>query len=316
MNIMVTGGAGFQGSHLVESLLRDGHHVSVLNTPSEAARRNLRAVRDHAELDLVWGSIPDREIVEKTARGCEVVFHLAAHINVDTSLKAPREAVEVNAVGTANVLKATLDEKARLIHASTCEVYGTAQRLPMDEDHPLNPHSPYAAAKAAADRLVYAYHKSFGLDATIMRPFNTFGPRQKTGVGGAVIPLFIENAVAGKAPEINGSGDQTRDFLFVEDLVAAYRLVFDTTGLGGEVINFGSGVETSINEVAEAVLGSLHSPLRPVHRNVRPGEVSRFVAGIRKARELGWAPRVPFRAGVARTVDWFMGQRGTTPSAA
>ena len=185
MKILITGGSGFQGSHLVESLLNNGHEISVLNTYSETAVSHLpKPVLNR--INLVWGSVTDKELVDKTVRGHEAVFHLAARINVDESLKDPLAFVNVNVLGTFNVLEAVRANGARLILVSSCEVYGDGHNLKegqmLNERSELMPNSPYAASKAAADRLAYAYFKSFGVDVAIVRPFNIYGERQKSGL--------------------------------------------------------------------------------------------------------------------------------------
>ena len=202
------------------------------------------------------------------------------------------------------MLDAVRKSNIRMVHASTCEVYGGAEYKPMDEGHPLNPRSPYAASKAGADRLCYAYARSFDVDVAIVRPFNIYGPRQKTGKFGAVIPIFASMVMAGEAPRIFGTGEQTRDYLFISDLVEAYKLVVETEGLGGEVINFGSGKETSIRYLAEGLCERIDPGLEPEFAEGRAGEVSSFVAGIDKAKGLGWSPKVGIDEGLDLYLEW------------
>ena len=211
MKILITGGAGFQGSHLAERCLDAGHQVTLLNTLSDDAEDNISSFSDR--VSVVWGSVTDAEIVEKTVRGQDVVVHMAARINVDESLADPRSFLDVNVWGTLNVLEAVRQSGSRLIHASTCEVYGYGQQSPLSEHAELNPHSPYAASKAAADRLCFCYHKSFGVDVTILRPSNVYGPRQKAGAGGAVISIFTSLAASGKPLKVfHGNGGTPKSY--------------------------------------------------------------------------------------------------------
>ena len=234
MRILITGGAGFQGSHLAERWSGSGHGVTILNTYSEEAARNIRAVS--ADSEVVWGSVTDNEIVEKTVRGHDVVVHLAARVNVDESLAEPRAFADVNLDGTINVLEAARRWGSRVVFGSSCEVYGASDGLPVPETAPLRPYSPYSASKAAADRMCYAYHMSYGLDVTIVRPSNVYGERQKSGRGGAVIPIFSSLAAAGKPLTVFGTGAQTREYIHVSDLVAAYDMIVGRGDLAGATV--------------------------------------------------------------------------------
>ena len=207
LRILVTGGAGFQGSHIVEEFLQLGHRVSILNTYSNEALTNLASFEDR--VSVVWGSVTDNEIVMKTTREHDVVVHLAARIHVDQSARAPGKVLDVNVTGTYNILEAVREYGSRLIYSSSCEVYGASLSGPTTEASELRPHSPYAASKAAADRLCFAYWKTYGTDVTIVRPCNIYGPRQRSGPGGAVIPIFVGRALGGKNLVVYGTGDQT-----------------------------------------------------------------------------------------------------------
>ncbi|MFH1140821.1 MAG: NAD-dependent epimerase/dehydratase family protein [Chloroflexota bacterium] len=300
MRILVTGGAGFQGSHLTERLLRSGHRVTILNTHSEESERNLKAVAGGAT--VVWGSVTDPEIVEKTVRNQDVVFHMAARINVDESIHHPGSYLQANVIGTFNVLEAVRKEGVRLIYSSSCEVYGATHGQPVQENSEINPYSPYAASKAAADRLCYAYSRTYAVDVTIVRPTNIYGPRQKAGKGGAVIPIFVHQALSRKPLVIFGSGQQRREYLHVEDLASAYELVLKNSSLAGEVINFGSGETPSIREIAEFIANELGSTIE--FGPARPGEVAGFLLDATKAARIGFKPEVPFWEGLKRYIDW------------
>ncbi len=302
MKILITGGAGFQGSHLTEHLLKAGHDVSILNTFSDHAESNIASFKDHAR--MIWGSITDKEIVTKSMRGREVVFHLAARINVDESIEDPWSVVDVNVRGTYNVLEGVRREGCRMIHASTCEVYGAPYEgeAAINEQHELRPYSPYAASKAGADRLCYAYYKTYGIPVTIVRPFNIYGERQKDGPGGAVIAIFTKQALLGKPIRINGDGHQTRDYLHVSDLVKAYQIILDHREMEGQVVNFGSGAETSIKEIAEHIAASTGASIE--YTAPRPGEVERFLSDNRMAEKLGFKPTVGMSEGLDRYIAW------------
>ena len=300
MRTLITGGAGFQGSHMVEQCLLDGHEVAILNTFSEEAER----VADlfSGDVSVVWGSVTDPEIVKKTLRGQDVVIHLAARINVDESIGAPSSFLYTNLTGTYNVLEGVREQGCRLIYASTCEVYGSVGSTPAGEESALRPHSPYAASKAAADLLCSAYRKTYGIDVTIMRPCNIFGPRQKSGSGGAVIPIFVHRALAGEPLVVYGTGEQRREYMYVDDLVAAYKLVIDRADLQGEVINVATGESPSVREIAEYIGERLSAPVE--YGDSRPGEVMGFELDSGRATRLGFSPKVSFWNGLRKYMRW------------
>lgn len=304
MKILITGGAGFQGSHLSEFLIKQGHEVTVLNTFSKEIEPNIAQVAK--EVRIIYGSVTDRTIVDKSVRGQDVVFHLAANINVDQSLKDPLSFLEVNVMGTHHILEAVRENHARMIYASTCEVYGDGHALKegelLDETAELSPNSPYAASKAAADRWCNAYHKSFGVNVTIVRPFNIYGERQKSGTFGALIPILVRKALKGETLTIYGEGTATRDYLNIDDLVQAYNLVLQHPELAGQAINFGSGINTSVKDIAEYIAKKLGANVE--HGPARPGEVSRFPADISRAKALGFEPKVDIWEGIDRYIDW------------
>ncbi len=304
MNILITGGAGFQGSHLAELMLAKGHSVTLLNTFSEEKQRNITSFRD--KVNVVFGSITDPVLVEKTVRGHDVVFHLAANVNVDHSLKDPKSFLEVNVMGTFNILEQVRALGIRMIYASTCEVYGDGHDLGegklLNETAELKPKSPYAASKAAADRLCYAYHTSFGVNVTIVRPFNIFGERQKSGTFGALIPILVRKAMIGEKLTVFGDGSATRDYLHVSDLVRAYELVMESTGLEGKTLNFASGKNTSVKEIADYIAQKFGGEVK--HGPARPGEVSRFPADISLAQSFGFKPQVDIWEGIDRYIAW------------
>lgn len=304
MKILITGGAGFQGSHLSEFLLEQGHDVTILNTYAKESELNVEHIKSEAR--VVYGSVTDKTIVDKTVRGQDVVFHLAANINVDESLKNPLSFLEVNVMGTHNILEAVKENHARMIYASTCEVYGDGHTLKdgelLDETAEMSPNSPYAASKAAADRWCNAYHKSFGVNVTVVRPFNIYGERQKSGTFGALIPILVRKALRGETLTVYGEGTATRDYLNIDDLVSAYNLVLQHPELSGRAINFASGVNTQVKDIAEYIAKAFGANIE--HGSARQGEVQRFPADISLARSIGFEPKVEIWEGIDRYIAW------------
>ncbi|MBI2075252.1 MAG: NAD-dependent epimerase/dehydratase family protein, partial [Candidatus Harrisonbacteria bacterium] len=232
MNILITGGAGFQGTHLAQKMRSLGHDVTVLNTLTPQASGNEQYLEG---CHILWGSVTDAEVTEKAMRGKTLVFHLGARVNVDESIAHPWETLEVNVRGTYNVLEAVKKTGTRMILTSSCEVYGLPERSPVAENAELRPMSPYAASKAAADRLCFAYAQTYKTPVTIARFFNIFGERQKEGAFGAVIPIFVGRALADKPITVFGAGEQTRDYVHISDVIRAYEMLLNHPELHGEV---------------------------------------------------------------------------------
>jgi UDP-glucose 4-epimerase len=335
--ILITGGLGFQGVHLAQAWLAQGRQVTVLNTPSPRARfLDASAFTARDALRVVWGSITDPDTLEKTVPEHEAIVHLAAWASVDQSLDRPWPPFEVNAQGTMAVLEAVrrfADPGVRVLVASSCEVYGPAthQRLalhtsqqqltaygallPQDEDTPMLPRSPYAASKIAADRMAYAYAVTYGLDLAILRPSNVFGPWQRPGGFGAVIPTFVQRAKAGQTLVVTGGGAQQREFLYVEDLVQVYEAALDAAEpFHGEAFNAGSGETCTIRDLASTVAMLVSTgtgaPEVPVtFSEARVADVSGFFLNSQWAHDrLGWKPTVPFIEGLQRYVAWALGR--------
>ncbi len=302
MNILITGGAGFQGSHLVERLSGKGHTVTVLNTMTPNSAKKKKYLEGKA--DIIWGSITDPEITEKAIRGKDIVFHLGARVNVDESILHPWETLETNIHGTFHVLEAVRKHGTRMILTSTCEVYGSPESVPISENAELRPMSPYAASKAGADRLCFAYAKTYGIPVTIARFFNIFGERQKEKGFGAVIPIFVGRALRNETIKVFGSGLQTRDYLHISDVTNAYEMLLDHPDeQKGEVYNFGTGVGTSIKDIAEYIAKKCNTTIEYVEG--RPGEASDMIANITKVKEqFGWKPKMSFYDGLDRYIAW------------
>lgn len=300
--VLITGGAGFQGSHLTERLTKEDHEVIILNTDSPHVQRNIQSVRE--KVKLIHGSITDKEIVNKTVRNSDTIIHLAAHIHVDESIQDPRSTVEVNINGTLNVLEAARKYGKRLIHISSCEVYGALKPgdESIDEEYELRPFSPYASSKAAADRLCFAYYKTYDLNITIIRPFNVFGERQKEGSGGALIPILVARALNDEPLKVYGTGEQKRDYMYISDLIDAYMLVFNNQNLKGEIVNFGTGQATAVIDIVKYIAGELGATIE--YAPPRPGEVTQFVANIEKAKRLGFTPKISIWDGIDKYIEW------------
>jgi len=322
--ILITGGAGFIGSNLTEYLLEMGHRVIVLDDLSRSTTDNIRACYNHSpNFYFVKSSVLDFELVDRLVSNVDIVFHLAAQVHWEESIDDPVPSFAVNTLGTQNVLEAVRRSMARryplklMLYASSSEVYGTARYVPMDESHPFNPQSPYAAGKAAADRLCSAYHHVYHVPVIILRQFNTYGPNQRIKGYSAVIPKFVSQVMSGRPPTIYGDGTQTKDFHYIDDLIGAYALIVDKwedLNLFGTAINFGTGQETSINQLAEIIIRAvseetgrdLGGNLEPIHLPKRPGEVMRFAADISLARKcLGFTPKFDITEGITRYVRWF-----------
>ncbi|MFC1945700.1 dTDP-glucose 4,6-dehydratase [Chloroflexota bacterium] len=308
MRILITGGAGFIGSHLSEKYTRAGHTVLCLDNFMSGNLTNIRHLLDCRNFKLIKGDVRDTELLDKVIRDVEVIFHLAAQIHVDRSYVEPRLTYDINVMGTQNILEAArLHDTRKVIHASTSEVYGSAQYCPIDEKHPLAAPHPYGASKIAADRMCYAYIQAYGMDVSIMRLFNTFGPRQRDVGYGGVISIFTRRILKGMPPIIYGDGLQTRDYVYIDDAVKAYDLALNHKEPLGEPVNFGSGREETILDLANMLLEySGRQDIKPVHVEPRPGEVIQLIANSARAKELlGWVPGCKLEESLQSYVQWY-----------
>lgn len=308
---LVTGAAGFIGSHLVERLVREGAQVRAFVHYS--SRTGLGALdllpKDiRASVEIVAGHITDASCVGSAVEGCDVVLHLAAMISIPHSYQAASQCLATNAEGTLRVLEACRrHDVRRLVHTSTSEVYGSARVVPMSEAHPLSPQSPYAATKVAADAMVMAMHHSFGVPAVIVRPFNTYGPRQSTR---AVLPSIVTQLVSGADALHLGDLRPTRDFVYVDDTVTGFLAAARADGAIGEVFNLATGHEISIGDAARLAMQvtGREVPIRHAEARARPStsEVTRLCGDATAARvTLGWQPTVGLAHGLAAMVEFF-----------
>jgi dTDP-glucose 4,6-dehydratase len=308
--VLVTGGAGFISSTFVRHLLAaTPYEVVSLDALTYAGNlENLADVMAHERLSFVHGDIRDGDLVREVVAGVDVIVNAAAESHVEKSIEeGASEFVTTNVEGTQILLDAIRETPVeRFILISSSEVYGTAEYAPMDEYHPLNPRSPYAATKAGADRLAYSYHVTYGLPIVIVRPFNNYGPRQHPE---KVIPRFITQALSDEPLTVHGDGHATRDWLFVDDDAEAIEAIIeaDLDAVAGEVLNVATGVDISVSEIADAVLDVLGKPASlKEHVPERPGQVDRHIGSTEKVERLtGWRAGTSFEDGLERTVEWY-----------
>lgn len=309
--VLVTGAGGFIGSHLAEELVRRGGEVRAFVRYNSRDDRGLLGeipVEIQNEIEMVPGDLKDPDAVKKAVKGCSKIYHLGALIAIPYSYVHPFDFVQTNAMGTAILLDACLENPRleRIIHTSSSEVYGTARYVPIDENHPLQAQSPYSASKIAADKLAESYFLSFDLPVATIRPFNTFGPRQSLR---AIIPTIISQALEGTKIRL-GNLKPRRDFLFVKDTVRGFIEVGGCDRAIGKVTNVGRGQDISIGELVKKILGLLgrKGSLEIEDRRVRPekSEVMRLLADTRQARRLfKWAPRYSLEEGLIETIEWY-----------
>ncbi|HET9387910.1 MAG TPA: SDR family oxidoreductase [Gemmatimonadales bacterium] len=308
MRYLVTGGAGFIGSHLVERLVRDGQDVTVLDDLSTGRRENLRGVRD--SIRFIRGTAARLEMCRRAMQGVDYVLHHAAITSVPQSTRRPLAAHHANVTATLNVLLAARDAQVRrVVFAGSTAAYGDAAEQPTHEGLLPNALSTYAASKLAGEAYCQAFWRTHGLETVVLRYYNIFGPRQNLeSQYGAVIPLFIAAALRGERPVIYGDGAQTRDFTFVSNVVSANLLACQAPAdqVVGMVFNIGCGVGTSILELWRQIAGLVGSALEPVHEVARAGDVRHSRASVARAQErLGYAPAVTIEEGLRRTVAYY-----------
>lgn len=305
MKTLVTGGAGFIGRWVVRDLLSRGHEVVVLDDLSNGSRENLEEFLEHPGFDsFVQGDIKDAAICERLLKGAQICYHLGASINVQDSIDDPRTTFQNDVTGTFNVLEACRRHRVRMVFMSTCMVYDTASGTAIDERSPVRAASPYAGSKLAGEHLVLSYHRAYDLPTTVIRPFNTYGPHQKSSGEGGVVSIFCNKALRGETLQIYGDGKQTRDLLYVEDCA---RFVVET-GLReeaiGETLNAATGRDIPINDLALLICGD-KKRIRHVTHIHPQAEIARLLGDARKAKQLlDWQPEVSLEDGIARTREW------------
>lgn len=309
--VLVTGAGGFIGSHLTEELVKQGEDVRAFvryNSRDERGLLEELPKEIQNQMEVILGDLKDPDGVKKAVKGCHQIFHLGALIAIPYSYVHPFDFIQTNVIGTAHLLNACLENETleRIIHTSTSEVYGTAQYIPIDERHPLQAQSPYAASKIAADKLAESYYLSFDLPIAIIRPFNTFGPRQSLR---AIIPTIISQALANKKILL-GNIEPRRDFLFVKDTVRGFIELGKCDEAIGMIVNIGTGNDISIGELVKKILHLMgkRGEIEIEERRIRPlkSEVMQLLSDTRMAQRLfGWAPKYTLENGLEKTIDWY-----------
>ena len=309
---LVTGGAGFIGSHTVDRLLALGHQVRVLDDLSSGKLENLEGVR--AKIEVIQSDIRDRQAMARACQGIERVIHAAAWRSVPKSMADPYGYTDVNVLATVNLLEQAVKAKVtRVVCVSSSSVYGETDRVPLREDQPTRPISPYAASKLIDEVLCGLFCRSFGLETVAVRYFNVFGPRQSLENDYAVvIPKFISCLLRKESPPVYGDGKQSRDFTYVDNVVEGTLAASQAPGVNGEVFNIALGEEHTVLDLLDALNKIMQLSIPPAFKPPRPGDVRRTLADPSKAmRLLGWNGTVPFAEGLRRTVEWFRAHPAT-----
>ncbi|MFH0768099.1 MAG: SDR family oxidoreductase [Chloroflexota bacterium] len=301
--VVVTGGAGFIGSHLAEELSRQGYYVVILDNLSTGKKENIKLLLKQENVEFHQGSVTDCPLLQKLFRDVDYVFHLAAIPSVTRSIEDPLASYETNVTGTLNVLLAARDNGVKkLIYASSSSVYGDTPTLPKREDMLPNPQSPYAVTKLASEYYCRVFHQVYELPTICLRYFNVYGPRQDPNSQyAAVIPRFIDTISRGSPPVIFGDGEQTRDFTFVKDVVAANILAAESELTG--IFNIGNGESISVNQLTGLIIKLMGSTLEPIHEAPRLGDIKHSLADISRARAFGFEPKFSLEAGIRETKE-------------
>ena len=302
---IVTGGAGFIGSHLAEELARRGYYVTILDTLSTGMMNNIEELLAKKNVDFIRGSVTNVPLLLELFQDAQYVFHQAAIPSVPRSVDSPQFSHEANITGTLNVLLSARDNHIKkVIYASSSSVYGDTPTLPKKEDMLPSPLSPYAVTKLAGEYYCRVFHQVYGLPTVCLRYFNIYGPRQDPNSQyAAVIPRFIKRSYEGNPPIIFGDGEQTRDFTFVKDAVEANILAAESDACG--LFNISRGESITINRLAELIIELFGNKIKPIHQESRPGDIRHSLADISKAKAFGYEPKYGLQAGLAETIRWF-----------
>ncbi|NGQ95647.1 SDR family NAD(P)-dependent oxidoreductase [Brevibacillus sp. SYP-B805] len=306
MNVLVTGGAGFIGRWVVKRLLEDGHQVWVLDDLSNGRYENIAEFKENPNFSFVRGDIKDESTLELLfANRFAICYHLGASINVQDSIDDPRTTFFNDTVGTFNVLEQCRKHKVKMVFMSTCMVYDRCMdEKGITEEHPVKPASPYAGSKLAGENMVLSYFYAYGLPTVVIRPFNTYGPFQKTGGEGGVVAIFLKRKLNGEKLHIYGDGTQTRDLLYVEDCARFVVKAGYSSAVDGQIVNAGLGRDISINDLAKLIVGD-SSRIQHVAHIHPQSEIQKLLCNYKKATELlGWKPEVSIEEGIRRTEEW------------
>ncbi|MCK8489023.1 GDP-mannose 4,6-dehydratase [Paenibacillus sp. MBLB2552] len=308
MNILLTGGAGFIGRWVAKRLLNDGHQLWILDDLSNGREDNLKEFRDHPGfMSFIKGSILDETLLKTLFydHKFELCYHLGASINVQDSIDDPRTTFYNDTIGTFYILEQCREHNTKVVFMSTCMVYDRClDETGISEIHPTKPASPYAGAKIAAENMVLSYYHAYGLPTAVIRPFNTYGPFQKTGGEGGVVAIFINNHLSGKELNIYGEGTQTRDLLYVEDCARFVVAAGFSDEINGEIVNAGLGQDISINDLAVLITGD-EARIKHVEHIHPQSEIQKLLCNSAKAKSLlQWEPEVSLEEGISRTAEW------------
>ena len=304
--VIVTGGAGFIGSHLAQELVRRGYQVIILDNLSTGKISNIEPLLGNGNVEFVQGSITDLPLLRKLFSGIDYVFHQAAIPSVPRSITNPKASHDANITGTLNVLLAARDKNVKkVVYASSSSVYGDNATLPKVEHMIPNPLSPYAVTKLTGEYYCKVFHDIYGLNTVCLRYFNVYGPRQEPNSQyAAVIPIFINNVLLGKSPIIFGNGEQSRDFTFVKDVAEANILVAESKATS--IFNIGRSKRVTINHLAQLIIRLVgNNAVKPVYKDPRPGDILHSLADISKARAFGYHPKYSLEQGLKETLDTF-----------
>jgi UDP-glucose 4-epimerase len=310
-NILVTGGAGFIGSHIVDELMEKGFDVTVIDNLETGRLENIAHHQKKKEFHFVRGDIRNFDLVKETMRDIDAVFHEAALASVTRSVKDPILTNDINVVGTLNLLKASSDLGVkRFVFASSAAIYGDAKSPLKKEDMVPNPTSPYGVSKLAAENYVRVFYKAYGLETVCLRFFNVYGPRQNVDIHGSyggAISIFVNRILKRLPPIIYGDGKQTRDFVYVKDVVEANMLALKKKNASGEIFNIATGEKISLNQVAETLKDIMNGKdLETIYADPRPTDIRHGYADISKAKKiLGYNPQFSIKEGLAELVDWY-----------
>jgi UDP-glucose 4-epimerase len=299
-SVLVTGGAGFIGSHLVDQLINDGYNVRVIDNLSTGRKSNIQQHIDNGKLDFIEGDIKDKEQVKQVVSGMDAIVHLAAVTSVPFSVQNPKLTYETNVAGTLNLLASLAKERVgKFVFASTCAVYGDPQSLPVNENTPTKPISPYAESKLLAEHYCLGFHQNRLLKSVVLRFFNVYGLRQGLNDYSGVITRFVDRVKMGQPLIVYGDGSQTRDFIHVSDIVNAIQFSLEKEAAEGQVFNVGSGKATSIDELAKTILALSNADLKVIHEAARQGDIKESYSDPSKALKLlNYKPKTQLQEGL------------------
>ena len=304
MKTLVTGGAGFIGRGVVKRLLDEGHKVCVLDDLSNGKKENIKEFEDNPDFNFLLGDIRIRDKLVAVFKDVDICIHAAAAINVQESIENPQRYYDVNLNGTFNILEEARRRDVKVVLIGTCMVYDLTFSKAINEEHPLNPKSPYAGSKLAAENLALSYFHAYGLPVLVTRPFNTYGPYQKSDMEGGVVSIFIRNFLEGKTLNVFGDGTQTRDLLYVEDCADFIIKAAFSDKAVGKVINAGSGRDIAIKDLAFLICKN-PKRIRYVEHHHPQSEIPKLLCDYTKAKELlGWEPKTSLEEGIEKTKEW------------